>query len=81
LVKEIIDANDYSNKCIGECDDWLMKIGFYNDCDESYYKYGIVLKDAVRYDVPKELSEFIGANGEKITRPPQSYMYAKKSEV
>jgi predicted transcriptional regulator len=81
LVRKIIDDNDYSNKQIEECDNWLRKIGFYNDFEESYYEYGIVLKDVVKYNVPKELSEFIGTNNEKITRPPQSWMYARKAEV
>ena len=75
VVDEIINANEESNKLIGECDDWLSSIGFYNEFEESYYKYGIVLKDAKRYDEPIPITEFLDQNKNTITRAPQSWMY------
>ena len=75
LVREIIDANTQSSKYIEECDEWLTKIGFYNDFLESYYKFGIVLDNIVKYDVPLELNEMMDKSGNAITKAPQSWMY------
>ena len=58
------------------CDDWLTNIGFYNECGETNYRYGLVLSEPVRYSTPKPLSEFLDASGKPIQNAPQSFCYA-----
>ena len=53
-------------------------MGFYDDCDESYWKYAIVIKNPVRYPVAKEITSFKDKNGNPITKTPQSWMYCKR---
>lgn len=77
LVKKIIDKNDIGNKRIEECDNWLSKIGYYNEFDETYYQYGIVLKDIKKYDTPKPIGDFKNKDGEQIKFAPQSFIYTK----
>ena len=72
---EVIDANNKSDKTAQEIDDWLTKIGFYNKYEETNYKYAYVLDDIIKYEKPKNISEFKKKNGESIKNPPQSYIY------
>ena len=72
---EVIDANNKSDKTAQEIDDWLTKIGFYNKYDETNYKYAYVLDNIIKYEKPKNISEFKNKNGESIKNPPQSYIY------
>lgn len=72
---EVIDANNKSDKTAQEIDDWLTKIGFYNKYEETNYKYAYVLDNIIRYEKPKNISEFKNKNGENIKNPPQSYIY------
>ena len=72
---EVIDANNKSDKTAQEIDDWLTKIGFYNKYEETNYKYAYVLDNIIRYEKPKNISEFKNKNGEIIKNPPQSYIY------
>ena len=72
---EVIDANNKSDKTAQEIDDWLTKIGFYNKYEETNYKYAYVLDNIIRYEKPKNISEFKNKNGESIKNPPQSYIY------
>ena len=72
---EVIDANNKSDKTAQEIDDWLTKIGFYNKYDETNYKYAYVLDNIIKYEKPKNISEFKNKNGESIKNPPQSHIY------
>ena len=72
---EVIYANNKSDKTAQEIDDWLTKIGFYNKYEETNYKYAYVLDNIIRYEKPKNISEFKNKNGESIKNPPQSYIY------
>ena len=72
---EVIYANNKSDKTAQEIDNWLTKIGFYNKYDETNYKYAYVLDNIIRYEKPKNISEFKNKNGENIKNPPQSYIY------
>ena len=72
---EVIDANNKSDKTAQEIDDWLTKIGFYNKYEETNYKYAYVLDNIIKYEKPKNISEFKNKNGEIIKNPPQSYIY------
>lgn len=58
-----------------ECDEWLTNIGLYDECGETTYKYGIVLKNITKYNKPKSISEFKDRNGNLIKKAPQSWMY------
>lgn len=71
----ILRDNEVSKNLIGQCDEWLSTIGLYNDYEETSYRYGIVLKDAKRYNAAVPISAFADQNGNPITRPPQSWMY------
>ena len=72
---EVIDANNKSDKTAQEIDNWLTKIGFYNKYEETNYKYAYVLDNIIKYEKPKNISEFKNKNGEIIKNPPQSYIY------
>lgn len=77
-VKKLLDEFDISEKYMQEVDDWLEKIGFYNEYGETQYKYGIVLKDIKKYKTPISLCKFKDKDGKIVKRPPQSYMYVAK---
>lgn len=72
ILKEYEKANDLEY----ECDDWLTKIGLYNEFGETNYQYALVLENPVRYTNPKPITDFVNGKGETITVPPQSYCYA-----
>lgn len=77
-VHKILDDIELGNKAIEECDKWLTKIGFYNEMEESYYKYGIELTNIVRYPTPKSLSDFTDRHGMPIKKAPQSFQYVNE---
>lgn len=77
IVNEVAKDNDKSDKLAQECDDWLESIGFYDDGGETYYQYGIVLKDVKKYNTPKPISDFKNKDGEQIKFAPQSFIYTK----
>lgn len=74
-VQSILKKNEISHNLIKECDDWLTKIGFYNECLESYYKYAFVLDEIEKFDKPILITDFLDKNNNPISRPPQSWMY------
>ena len=76
-VNRVVKDNDKSNEYVEECDNWLTSIGFYDDGGETYYQYGIVLKDIKKYDKPKEINMFKNKDGARIEKAPQSFMYTK----
>lgn len=66
----------WENQMVMEkCDRWLKKIGFYNECDESYYNYAITIVNPKRYEVPKPLTDFIKRDGNVVTSAPQGFVY------
>lgn len=60
------------------CDDWLRDIGYYNECDESYYKKYIEIELPLRYETPIPVENFKNLKGEKITKAPQSWCYVQR---
>lgn len=56
-------------------DSYLSKIGLYNDCGESNYKFAIEILNPVRYNTPKDLSEFTKTDGSLVEKAPQSFVY------
>lgn len=75
LVRKILDDIEKSNQLMKECDNWLTAIGLYNDMDESYYRYGIELKDIIRYSKAKPIYDFTNLQGIPLTKAPQSFQY------
>ena len=76
-LKTVLEQNEKANKLLMECDAWLSEIGFYDDTDESFWRYAIELTDIVKYDKPMEIQNFIGKNNKPIRKPPQSWYYVK----
>ena len=76
-VKKLLDDIDISDKHMKEVDNWLTSIGFYDEYDETNYRYGIVLIYVVKYNTPLSLDNFVNKDGQTVVRPPQSYMYVK----
>ncbi len=74
-VKLILDGNAKSDQHTKMCDDWLTRIGFYNEMCESYYKYAFILSNPIRYATPKPLSDFTDIHNNPIAKAPQSFMY------
>lgn len=61
------------------CDDWLMKMGFYNEYGESNYQYAYEILNPVLYDNPKPLSDFQKLDGAVLTKAPQSFVYVQEN--
>lgn len=59
------------------CDEWLGKIGFFNDCGESFYKHAITVQDYVIYDTPIPITSFTRPDGTAVSSAPQSFMYVQ----
>ena len=59
------------------CDEWLSKIGFYDQFGSSPYNYAITVTDYVQYDTPVALSSFTRPNGQTVETAPQSFMYVQ----
>ncbi len=76
-VNRVVKDNEKSGKYAEECDDWLTQIGFYDDGGETYYQYGIVLKDIKKYTEPKQINTFEDKDGVAIQKAPQSFMYTR----
>lgn len=73
--KEYQDKKDKAEALINACDSWLSEIGFYNDYDESNYKYYIEIEAPERFKEPQNLSNFKSRENKEIARAPQSWMY------
>lgn len=71
----LLNEIEKSHKIICECDNWLTKIGFYNECLESNYKYAYVLSNVKKYETPIPLTNFKDQKGNTISKAPQSWMY------
>jgi predicted transcriptional regulator len=81
VVQKYLKDIEKSEEYLKECDEWLTKIGFYDETLESTYKYGIVLKNIMKYDKPKEISDFIDRNDNNIKKAPQSWMYTRGCKI
>lgn len=77
-VNKILADLEASDKLIEMCDEWLKSIGYYNDIDECYYKWGLVLGEVIKYEKSIPASNFVNKNGERIKKGPQSYCYAER---
>ena len=66
-----------TSKVIGQCDEWLIKMGFYNDMLESNYKYALEILNPIKYDEPKELHEFKKLDGNSVLKAPQGFIYVQ----
>lgn len=76
----VYDTNQYelrreTQKVMEKCDDWLMKIGFYNEYEESTYDYAIIVKNPIRYDIPRQLKDFTKKDSSSVKNAPQSFVY------
>ncbi len=75
--EEYQEKKEKGNALVEACDAWLSEIGFYDDYDESNYKYYIEVETPERFKEPLNLSDFKSREDKEITRPPQSWMYCK----
>lgn len=64
-----------SDEYCKEVDNWLSLIGFYNQYDESTWKYYIKISGYKRFDEPLDISSFKLINGEYLKVAPQSFCY------
>ena len=78
MLPNVIKERKMANDLLKECDRWLRKIGFYNEYDESYWKYAIEINNIKKYDFPISLAAFTDNRGNIIKGPPQSWMYCNK---
>lgn len=62
-------------KFLNDCDDWLRKIGFFNEFDESYWEYEIRIKDAIKFTETIPITNFKLNNGHYLKVAPQSFCY------
>ena len=59
------------------CDEWLAEMGYYNQGDESTWKWYIAIIEPVKYDTPLSLDNFMLMNGKPIRKAPQSFCYVQ----
>lgn len=76
-VRYQIEAQRKSNEYCKKVDNWLRKIGFYNEYDESYWKFYIKIIDYKAFEKPIDISEFQLLNGNYLKAAPQSFCYTK----
>lgn len=57
------------------CDEWLKRIGLYNQYGYSNYQYAFAVTNPVKYETPKALEQFQDKNGDAILHAPQSFVY------
>ncbi|MEE0991525.1 MAG: hypothetical protein UH542_00905 [Bacteroidales bacterium] len=74
-AQKVLKEIEKSQKTVKEIDAWLKKIGFYDRYGESKYRYGIIFKDVIKYNTPRNLSEFRNKSGDAILTAPQSFVY------
>lgn len=76
---KIREANQKKGEAlINKCDNWLKKIGYYNEYDESNWKYAIEISEAILFSNPLDIKEFSLLNGKQLDKAPQSYCYVKE---
>ena len=77
-IKEFNDIKKKQDNFCSNCDTWLTKIGFYNEYDESLWKYEILIDDVVRFKTPIPITNFKLQNGNYLKRAPQSFCYIQE---
>ena len=70
-VKKVVGENIWN---LGEEVLGIDKKSFYEYFKHSKYAYAIKIKDVIKYDIPKDLSDF------GIKKAPQSFCYIKGDE-
>lgn len=68
-------AKEKEMKFCSDCDDWLTKIGYYNDYDESTWKYEIKVKNPTLFDTPIDITKFKLRDETFVKVPPQGFFY------
>ena len=74
-LKKYNNLKQKQTNFLRDCDNWLTKIGFYNENQESTWKYQINIKNSLRFQKPRDIEQFRLKNGEKLTKGPQSFCY------
>jgi predicted transcriptional regulator len=59
-------------------DEYLTRIGLYNDFGESNYKFAIEVLNPIQYETPKNLSNFRKLDDSVVGKPPQSFVYVQE---
>lgn len=68
-------AKEKEMKFCFDCDEWLTKIGYYNDYDESTWKYEIKIKNPTLFDFPIDITKFKLRDETFVKVPPQGFCY------
>lgn len=79
-LKEYNKAKQKENDLCERCDCWGRKIGFYDEYDESYWKFAIQLENPVLFKIPMEVGDFRCKNGNRLKRAPQGWCYVMEPE-
>ena len=58
-------------------DEWLRKIGFYDEFGHSDYKFAYEVVNPIRYDTPRDLTSFTKRDGTVLSKAPQSFCYVQ----
>jgi predicted transcriptional regulator len=58
-------------------DEWLRKCGYYSEFGTSNYQFAIAIQNPVKYNSPKDLSEFKRLDGTVLASAPQSHIYVQ----
>lgn len=72
-----VENDTKRKKLYDDVDKWLRKIGYYNEYDETYWKYYIEIKAYKKFDEPLSINNFQLCDGKTIEKAPQSYCYTK----
>lgn len=72
-------AREKNHKLSEDCDNWLSKIGFYDEYDEANWKYHIWVDKVEKFDTPIPITEFSLLDGRPLKAAPQSFCYTSNN--
>lgn len=75
--KKYNEAKKKEHEFCDKCDKWLTDIGFYNEYDESTWKYEITIKNPTLFERPIDITWFKAKNEGFVKVPPQGFCYTR----
>ena len=78
-MKEYNLIKKMQTEFLSYCDNWLTQIGFYNEYDESTWKYKIDIKKVVKFEQPLDINQFQKMNGTYLKTNPKNFCYIKEN--
>lgn len=74
-LKKYLSAEEKTRQAINGCDNWLSKIGYYDENGISIYTQCLDLCDPIRLVSPQPISAFQRKDGAYFKSAPQGFLY------